>query len=171
MTAMMPTVRTRLALMLALSAGLQTLSIPAVAQGGGKERPFAQILIDDVMKRHQDVKGMELARVRGEGCVTIAATDAEDIGHECDSGERAALRGTEPSVEEPSEADPAYIITNALHDKSGAVIGLLILDILPTRGQSRAAVVARAREIRKALESRIPSAERLTAPVDGTGAR
>jgi hypothetical protein len=126
----------------------------------GRGGSYAQRLLRDVVQRHPEIKGMELAGLRGNGCVTIAATDEGDIGDRCDDKERRALRTKEPYVEDPSEFDPAYIITEALHDASGRVVGVIIMDLVPERG-GRAAALARARTIRLEVESRIPSAARL----------
>jgi hypothetical protein len=127
------------------------------------DRSFAQRLLRDVLRRHPEVTVMELAVVSGNGCVTVAATDAGDIGHRCDDKEKQAMRSEEPFVEDPNEQDPAYIITEALHDASGRVVGVVITDVVVREpGGGRAAALARARAIRRELESRIQSAAQLT---------
>lgn len=140
------------------------LSFPAacVHRQTGAERTFAQTLVEDVMRRHPDVKGLELAGRRADGCVTIAASDRADVGDRCDDEEQRALRTGEALVEEPDGKDPAYIVAEPLHDVSGAVVGLLITDIVPPAGADRAAIMDRARAVRLDVESRIPSAVRLT---------
>ena len=142
-----------LTLLLATAAGQQ-------AQAQTKQAPYAQTVLESVAKRHSDVREMELAARRGDGCVTVAATDAGDIGDSCDRKERDALRSGNAYVEDPSRRDPVYIITEQLHDSQGAVIGLIIVDLDP-RGESRDTVLARARGIRQEVESRITSASQL----------
>lgn len=133
-------------------------SAPAFAQTRSRGENYAQTVLREVMRRHPQLIGMELAARRGATCVTVAATDAGDIGHRCDAGERELMRRREPEVEDPSLVDPAYVITDQLRDPSGNVIGLIMMDIRPERG-GRSAALARARAIRVDVESRIRSAE------------
>lgn len=139
-------------------------------------KTYAQRLVDDLMKRHSDVKGVELAVLSDKGCATLAATDQEDIGEACDDDENASMRTGEPFVEEPGgakagekededkqdveEAD-LYDITQALHDGSGKLIGAVGFDIKPQHGQDRDAVVARAKALLLELEGQIASKEKL----------
>jgi hypothetical protein len=127
-------------------------------------KSFAQSLLRDVLRQHPEVRVIELAVVSGDGCVTIAATDASDIGHRCSATERATMQSDEPYVEHPDEDDPAYVISEALHDASGRVVGLVITDIVVREpGGNREAALARARGVRRVLEARIPSVASLKA--------
>jgi hypothetical protein len=152
----------RVALLLAVV--LLPLAACAQTQTGRAGRTFAQRLLRDVLRRHPEIKVMELAALSGEGCVTIAATDAGDIGHNCNERERHAMLSKDPYVEDPSDDDPAYIVTEALHDASGRVVGVVITDVVVREpGGGRDAALARARAIRWGLESRILSVAQLTA--------
>jgi hypothetical protein len=147
-----------------LMAALGLAVIPLIPSAGARAQTrargesYAQRVLRDVMRRHPQLIGMELAARRGNGCVTVAATDAGDIGHTCDAGERQQMRAGESQVEEPSAADPAYVITEPLRDASGQIMGLIMMDIRPERG-GRAAALARARAARLEVESRIRSLE------------
>jgi hypothetical protein len=155
---------------LTFAAALAAVSIAGTSCAFGQKRAentFAQQLLREVVQRHPEIKGMEMAGLRGDGCVTIAATDAGDIGDTCDGKEKRALRSGEPDVEAPTRREPAYIIAEALHDADGALVGLLITDIAPNAGEGRDAVLARARAIRQEIEARIPSGAHL---IQGTPA-
>jgi hypothetical protein len=146
-----------------LGLTLATLAAPPLveAQGRARRENFAQSVLRDVMRRHPQLIGLELSARRGNGCITVAATDAGDIGHRCDAGEREMLRAGEPQVDEPSAADPAYVISEPLLDAAGEVMGLIIMDIRPERG-GRAAALGRARAVRLDVQSRIRSAAQLS---------
>src|SRR5207245_10279653 len=60
----------------------------------------AQHLVDLTAQRHPEITGLELSVNHGqEGCVTIAATQAKDLGEKCDDDEAAALKTLKPFVE------------------------------------------------------------------------
>ena len=153
------------AILFALYPFLPAANAHAQARGG-----YAQSVLQDVMKRHPEVKGMEFAARRGDGCVTVAATDAGDIGDKCDGDEKRALRSTEPEVDDPSWKDHFYVVTDQLHDSTGAVIGLIITDIAPQKTSGRAAALASSRAIREEVEARLRSAEQLGESANAAGA-
>ena len=152
-----------------LALTLMAAAVPVNAATQQKKPPtYAQSLVDETLSHHPELVGIELAGRRGDGCVTIAATEPGDVGDRCDGKEKNALTSGAAFVEEPTRHDPAYIVTEALHDASGTVVGLLIIDIPPRSGEQRAAVLSRARAIRAEMEARIPSENRL---LTGTPAR
>jgi hypothetical protein len=148
---------------LALATALLLLASPADAQLRRGPRTFAQTLLREVLRQHPQIKTMELAARRGGGCVTVAATDVGDIGDRCDAKETRVMRSREPDIEDPSMVDPAFVIAEALHDASGRLVGLVITDVVLGRGGTREAALARARAVRRDLESRIESLAQLTA--------
>jgi hypothetical protein len=145
------------------AAALLLLAACAHAQSTRRGRSYAQTLLRDVLRRHPQIKQAEIAAMSGDGCVTVAASDVGDIGDKCDGKEREVMQSGEPDIEDPSIVDPVYIISEALHDASGAVVGIIITDVFPERGRGRNAAVARARALRREIESRIQSAAQLTA--------
>jgi hypothetical protein len=147
---------------LSAAAALLPLVVFAGLEINHRSKGFAKTLLRDVLRQHPEIKVMELAVVTGDGCVTVAATDSGDIGHDCDETERATMRSKEPYVEHPNEDDPAYVIAEALHDASGQVVGVVITDIVFREpGGNRDAALVRARAVRRVLEARIPSAASL----------
>ncbi len=125
---------------------------------------YAQQLVNQMVAAHAELAAMELALQLTEGCKTVAATAAEDIGEKCDDDELGPIRTGEPDVEEPTKDDPVYDITQALHDSAGNLIGAVGMDLKPAPGKDRAAMVAQARAILHELEARIPSKQKLLEP-------
>jgi hypothetical protein len=128
---------------------------------------YAQQLVNRTVAAHAELAAVELAVVTDSGCRTVAATAAEDIGERCDTDELGPMRTGEPDVEEPSASDPVYDITQALHDSAGRLIGAVGMDLKPTAGADRAAVLAKARAILREMEAAIPSKASLLRPAGG----
>lgn len=122
--------------------------------------PYAQSLVDRTVASHPPVKSVEMAVVLDDVCRTIAATASEDVGEQCDDDETGPMQSGEADVEEPSDADPVYDITQALHDAGGHLIGAVGVDIEPG-AMDRGTVLALARRVLSELEAQIPSQQRL----------
>ncbi len=61
----------------------------------------AQDLVEMTAQNHPEIESLEIAATQ-EGqrvCVTVAATEAKDLGEKCDADEEAALKTQEPFVE------------------------------------------------------------------------
>ncbi|HEY7235683.1 MAG TPA: PDC sensor domain-containing protein [Gemmatimonadaceae bacterium] len=144
------------------------LMLLAPAMAAAQRQPerneiYAQRILRELVRRHHDeVSAMELALATGGRCVTIAATDPKDIGEKCDADELGPIRTGAPTIEAPTSADPVFDITQALHDKSGRLIGALGTDVIPTANGDRAVALARAEALRRELEALIPSAAALS---------
>lgn len=132
-------------------------------QRGKHPNIYAQQLVNRMVARHPELKSVELALLSRQGCATVAATAAEDIGEACDTDENTPIKTGQPYVEAPSKDDPVYDITQAIHDASGKLIGAVGMDIAPA-GRDRKAVVAQAQAVRREMERLIPSKEKLLAP-------
>lgn len=122
-----------------------------------KGRIFAQALIEDTLAKHPELSGLELATAAPDGheCVTIAATDAKEIGEKCDNGDLAVMRTGKPSVEKESDS---YDVTLPLQI-GGTRIGIIGMDF--KLDQKEAGLLDRARAIAREIESRIPSKSKL----------
>lgn len=120
----------------------------------------AQRMVDAFVTAHPELGELELALITDDGCKTVAATAHEDLGEKCDADELGPIRTGKADVEAPSKDDPVYDITQALHDRSGHLIGAVGMDLKPSIGD-RDAVVKRAAELLHELERRIPSKARL----------
>ncbi len=125
---------------------------------------FAQGLVNAMVRAHEALTAVELAVDSAGTCKTIAATDPKDVGERCDDDEIGPMRTGEPDVAAPTRDDPVYDVTQALHDATGRLIGAVGMDIQPSAGQDRAAVLRVAHALLRELEAQIPSKQRLFEP-------
>jgi hypothetical protein len=129
------------------------IPLPLTAQS---KKTQAQNLVDLTAQKHSEITGLEIsAAPEGrERCITIAATEAKDLGEKCDDDEATALKTMEPVVEhEPDGFD----VTAPLHDASGKLIGALGIDFKPQAGQTKADIVKRTARLLRDMEPQIPS--------------
>ncbi|MGH7427564.1 MAG: PDC sensor domain-containing protein [Candidatus Methylomirabilaceae bacterium] len=155
-----PAVWTRVLAFLLLLAPLATTAGRAQQGEAGRETR-AQRLVEETLRRHPQLTGVELAVVSDQGCAVLAATDLALLGEKCGDDEERPMKTGEPNVEEPTVNEPVYDITQALHDSSGRLLGTFAMDIKPKPGQDRAAMVSLARTILREIEAQIPSKEKL----------
>jgi hypothetical protein len=130
------------------------------AQVSSKGKIYAQKLVEELAARHSEVTGIEVSATPPEGqhCVTIAATEAKDLGEKCDEDEFTAMRTAKPFVEKEEDG---FDITLPIHDATGKIIGTMGLDFKPEPGQKESEVVERAKQIARQFEERVPAKERL----------
>jgi hypothetical protein len=134
----------------------------AAGQPQPRQEILAQRIVRELVDRHRDeVAAMEIALLSTAGCATIAATDPKDIGERCDADELGPIRTGTPNIEAPTADDPVFDITQALHDKSGRLVGAVGMDIKPPAGGEREIALARAKALLAELEALIPSAAEL----------
>jgi hypothetical protein len=126
----------------------------------------AQNLVDLTAQRHSEITGLELSATPAgeEGCVTIAATEAKDLGEKCDRDEVTAMRTGKPFVEhEPDGFD----VTAPLHDASGKLVGTIGIDFKPQLKQTKADILKLTAVVLKEVERQIPSKAFLFQSVSG----
>jgi hypothetical protein len=123
--------------------------IPSNATG----RIFAQALVEDIAAKHPELEGLGLAAIPPDGhdCVTIADTDAKELGDKCDKGELAVMRTGKSTIEKEGDG---YDVTVPLQ-VSGKTIGIIGMDF--KLDQKEAGLPDRAKVIAKEVEARIPS--------------
>jgi hypothetical protein len=127
--------------------------LPLYAQS---KKNQAQKLVDATMQKHPEVTGLELSATPAgqKNCMTIAATEAGDMGQPCDEDEHAALKTMKPYVEH--EAD-GYDVTAPLHDANGKLAGVLGIDFKPEAGQTDAQILKLTARLLREMEQQIPS--------------
>ena len=125
-----------------------------------KSKIFAQALVEDTVAKHPELEGLGLATVPPDGhdCVTIADTDAKELGDKCDKGEVAVMKTGKPTVEKEGDG---YDVTLPLH-VSGKTIGIIGMDF--KLDQAEAGLLDRAKAIAKEMEDQIPSKSKLFEP-------
>jgi hypothetical protein len=138
-------------------------SLPLNAQS---KKTQAQNLVDLTAQKHSEVTALELSAIPADqgGCVTIAATEAKDLGEKCDQDEASALKTLKPFVEQEPDG---FDVTAPLHDSEGNLIGTLGIDFKPKAGQTRADILKRTAEILREVEQQIPSKAFLFQVVSG----
>ncbi len=143
------------ALLLLLSAYARPLSGSTVSNT--KDKIFAQVLVEDTLSKHSALIGVGLATTQAEdsGCVTIADTDATELGEKCDRGEIAVMRNDSPSIEKESDG---YDVTVPLH-VGGKTIGIVAMDF--KLSEQEAGLLDRAKAIARELEAQIPEKAKL----------
>jgi hypothetical protein len=124
--------------------------------------PFAQWLVEQTAHAHAEVEALEIVADVDGTCRTIAATDDDEIGERCGEDETRPMSTGKDSVEEPSEREPLYEVTSALHDVHGNVIGAVSMDIVPGKRNGEQ-VLELARKVRLELEGKLESKDRLFA--------
>ena len=125
---------------------------------GQSTKNQAQKLVDMTVQKHPEVSGLELSATPAgkKNCITIAATETEDMGQQCDEDEHAALKTMKPFVEH--EAD-GYDVTAPLHDANGKLVGVVGIDFKPGPGQTDAAILKLTASLLQELQQQIPSKE------------
>ena len=127
--------------------------IPSDAKG----RSFAQALVEDMVAKHHELEGLGLATTPpgGGDCVTIADTDAKELGDTCDKGELAVMATGKSTVEKEKDG---YDVVVPLH-VNGKTIGIIGMDF--KLDQQEAGLLDRAKVIAKEVEEQIPSKSKL----------
>lgn len=126
----------------------------------------AQNLVDLIGQKHSEITRLELSAmpVGQGGCVTIAATEAKDLGEKCDKDEATAMKTGKPFVEHELEG---FDVTAPLHDASGKLIGTIGIDFKPQPRQTEADILKLTAGLLKEMERQIPSKASLFQPVSG----
>lgn len=132
-----------------------------------KPKIYAQKLLDSTLAAHPEITGLELASTppKQTQCVTIAATEAKEIGEKCDKDEFTVMKTNKPFIEKEKEhGEEVYDVTMPLHDAAGKVIGTVGMDFKSARGQQEAQIRENAERIAKELEAGVPSKQKLFDP-------
>lgn len=155
---------TKLAVGLTAAALLAVPGLPASSVA----KIYAQKLVEETLAAHPEVVGVEIAaKPPAEShCVTIASTQAKDIGEKCDQDEFRAIRADSAIVEKEKEGGKeVFDVTVPIHGADGKIIATAGIDFKPYSDQSESRVAAKAAEIAKELESKVKSKGQLFAPI------
>jgi hypothetical protein len=138
--------------------------IAAVGVQAQTRNIFAQKVVQEVAAAHPEITGLELAATKpGNGCRTIAATEAKEIGEKCDKDEWTARNTNRPFVEqERTEFD----VTLPLHDSAGKTIATAGMDFKLKAGRTKETVLREALQIGAELERRLTSESELFRPAE-----
>ena len=126
-----------------LAAGVLAVASAGWAQPG---KIMAQKVVEEVKAAHPEITGLEVAATRSasEGCKTIAATEAGEVGQKCDKDELTAIRTNKPFVEqEKNEFD----VTLPIHDSGGKIIATAGMDFKVEAGRTQIMMVREAQRV------------------------
>jgi hypothetical protein len=141
------------------------LAASSVLEGrpAAPDKITAQKVAEEVAAAHPEITGLEIAATKSEseGCKTIAATEAQEVGQKCDKDELTAAKTNAPFVEKEKDG---FDVTLPLHDSLGKVMGTAGMDFKPEPGQKKSDVVNKAKQIASELEKRLTSKEQLFEP-------
>jgi hypothetical protein len=145
-----------------LAAGGVVLTSVGSAQ---TSKIVAQKVVDEVQAAHPEISGLEGAATKSatEGCKTIAATEANEVGQKCDKDELTAIRTNQPFVEKEKDE---FDVTLPIHDSTGKIIGTAGMDFPLEKGRTRVTVVQDAQRIAAELERRFTSKDAMFQPVE-----
>jgi hypothetical protein len=144
--------------------GILILAVPYAPFAAQSKKTQAQNLVDRIAERHSEITGLELSATPAgqKNCVTIGATQAEDLGEKCDKDEAIAMKTGEPFVEQEPDG---FDVTAPLHDVSGRLIGAIGIDFKQQPGQTKTDVLKLTAGLLKEVEQQIPSKAFLFQPV------
>lgn len=152
-------------LTLVFGATLGPCSAPAAASAkpqAARPKILAQQLVEQVLREHPELAGLELSARSSRGCSTIAASAPKEIGQKCDRDELEAMRTERPFVEREGDG---FDVTLPLRDTTGKIVGALGMDFPPRAGQRSPEVVEQAEKIARQLAPQIASGAKLFEPV------
>lgn len=116
---------------------------------------MAQSALEQVKAAHPEIASLEIAALRTpDGCKTIAATEAKEVGEKCDEDELAAQRTNQPYVEEEKDE---FDVTLPIHDSAGKLIATAGMDFSSKPGRTKDTVMRDAQKIGAELEKKFPS--------------
>jgi hypothetical protein len=134
----------------------------AARPGSGAEKIFAQRVVDEIKAAHPEITSLELAaRQPGKGCVTIAATEAKEIGQKCDQDELTVWKTNRPFVEQETQE---FDVTIPIHDAAGHTIATAGMDFQRQPNRSKASVTGEALKIGAELQQKLRSESDLFRP-------
>jgi hypothetical protein len=133
------------------------------ASAAEPQKNMAQKVVEEIKAAHTEITSLELAATRSEkeGCKTIAATEAKEIGQKCDKDELTAMKTNKPFVEQEKDEFDA---TLPIHDAAGKMIGTVGMDFKTGPEQTKETVTRQAKQIVAELEKRITTKDRLFEP-------
>ena len=140
-------------------AGMRKTEAKEMDSSFTKAAPFAQKLVDEALKRHQDV--LLLAIHAGAPKYDIIASNFGRIGKLGDEDDLRCIRTGKDNLEVNGHHFEAEI---ALRDQSGKIIGALGVVFPYKAGDDKAALQKIATQIQKEMQAQIPNEAKLLGP-------
>jgi hypothetical protein len=139
--------------------------ISTIAGSAQQNKIMAQKVVEEVKAAHPEINGLEMAATKSDadGCKTIAATEAAEVGQKCDKDELTAIRTNKPHVDKEKDE---FDVTLPIHDSAGKIIATAGMDFKLQPGRTKVSVVAEAQKIAAELEKRFTSKDELFRPAN-----
>jgi hypothetical protein len=139
---------------------LATPQSNSAAASPAKGKIFAQALVETTKAKHSELEGVGLSTTPPDGhdCISIADTDAKELGDKCDQGELKVMKTGKSTVEKENDG---YDVTMPFH-VGGKTIGVIAMDF--KLDQQEAGLLDRAKAIAEEIENQIPSKSKLFEP-------
>jgi hypothetical protein len=147
-------------------ATIMALGLTSVIAGSAQQNKImAQKVVEQVKAGHPEISGLEIAASKSdvEGCKTIAATEAAEVGQKCDKDELTAIRTHKPHVDKEKDE---FDVTLPIHDSAGKIIATAGMDFKLQPGRTKVSVVAEAQKIAAELEKRFTSKDEIFRPAN-----
>jgi hypothetical protein len=130
------------------------------AAAPAKNKIFAQELVETTKAKHPELEGVGLSTTppNGHDCISIADTDAKELGDKCDLGELKVMKTGKSTVEKENDG---YDVTMPFQI-AGKTIGVIAMDF--KLDQKEAGLLDRAKLIAAEIEDQIPSKSKLFEP-------
>jgi hypothetical protein len=127
------------------------------AAAAAKDKIFAQALVETTKAKHPELEGVGLSTTppNGHDCISIADTDAKELGDKCDQGELKVMKTGKSTMEKENDG---YDVTIPLQ-VAGKTIGVIAMDF--KLDQKEAGLLDRAKVIAAEIENQIPSKSKL----------
>ena len=137
---------------------------PVLTNTGIPANPYAQTLVDDVIRKRRDVMAIAMHVARpGGGDYPIIASNIGRIGKPADADDRDVIETGKTHLAAGRDGDRLEVEL-PLQDAAGRTVGALAV-VMPYRaGDEQATLVKRAETIRNELRARIPDAAALYEP-------
>ena len=134
--------------------------LAAIAGPAQPTKIMAQKAVEEIKASHPEISGLEVAATKSDtdGCKTIAATEANEVGQKCDKDELTAIRTNKPFVEKEKDE---FDVTLPIHDSAGKIIATAGMDFKLQAGRTKVSVVSEAQRIAAELEKRFSSKDEL----------
>ncbi|WP_260435913.1 TonB-dependent siderophore receptor [Burkholderia sp. Bp9143] len=137
---------------------------PVLTNTGIPPNPYAQALVDDVIRKRRDVMALAMHVARpGGGDAPIIASNIGRIGKPADADDRDVIETGKTHLAVGRDGDRLEVEL-PLQDASGRTVGALAV-VMPYRaGDEQATLVKKVETIRDELRKRIPDAAALYEP-------
>jgi DNA-binding beta-propeller fold protein YncE len=121
--------------------------------------PLAQKVVDEAMATHPEVQkmGLHVDAPGSQDNVIVANNIPSKIGKKSSAGDMDVMRSGKPAVTKVAGVAPFYDLGLPLHDASGKLIGMIVMEIRGPSAKDESDAVRQAESITRTIQAKIPS--------------